>query len=94
MLKVFRAYFNLIVRHRVIGVLLIILGFYLALLNPIFSMLYNEVYTIGFYVPLEPLNYWIEWLFLYGWFTILFALVGVYLIIFGYRYSRSSPKEV
>ena len=80
-------------RQRVIGVLLLILGFYLALLNPIFSILYNEVYTIGFYVPLEPLNYWLEWLFLYGWFTILFAIIGVYLLILGYRYSKSSTKE-
>ena len=80
-------------RQRVIGVLLLILGFYLSLVNPIFSILYNEVYTIGFYVPLEPLNYLFEWLFLYGWFTILFAIIGVYLLILGYRYSKSSTKD-
>ena len=79
-------------RQKVIGILLLILGFYLVLLNPIFSLLFKQVYTIGFYVPLDPLAYWVEWLFMYGWFTILLAVLGVYLIIFGYRYIKRSPK--
>ncbi len=77
-------------RQRVIGILLFIFGLYLALVNPLLSMLFNQVYTIGFYVPLSPLAYWGEWLLLYGWFTILLAVVGVYLIIFGYRYIQKS----
>jgi len=80
-------------RKRVIGVSLFVFGLYLALINPILSMLFNRVYTIGFYVPLEPLSYWVEWLLLYGWFTILFAILGVYLIFYGYRTIKSSPRD-
>ncbi|NVM19846.1 MAG: hypothetical protein HWN80_19240 [Candidatus Lokiarchaeota archaeon] len=80
-------------RKRVIGISLLIFGVYLALVNPIFSILFNQVYTIGFYVPLEPLSYWVEWLLLYGWFTILLAILGVFLINYGYRTMKILPKE-
>ena len=80
-------------RKRVIGVSLLVFGLYLALINPILSMLFNQVYTIGFYVPLEPLAYWVEWLLLYGWFTILLAILGIYLIFYGYRTIKSSPRD-
>ena len=80
-------------RQKAIGLTLLIFGFYLVLLNPIFSMLFNQVYTIGFYVPLEPLVYWGEWLLRYGWLTILLAVIGVYFLIIGYRYVKSSAED-
>jgi hypothetical protein len=49
-------------------------------------MIFNHVYTIGFYVPLDPLAYWSEWLWKY-------AGLGVYLIIIGYRYIIRSTKD-
>jgi hypothetical protein len=56
-------------------------------------MIFNHVYTIGFYVPLDPLAYWSEWLWKYGLFVILLAGLGVYLIIIGYRYIIRSTKD-
>ena len=79
-------------RKKGIGIVLLILGSYFVLINPIFSMLFNQVYTIGFYVPIDPLGYWIEWLFLYGYITIMFVLLGVCLIILGYRFIREAAK--
>lgn len=77
---------------RVIGILLLIFGAYLSLVNPIFSMVFNQVNPIGFYVPIEPLEYWVTWLFMYGYITIMPALLGVCLIIYGYRFIREAAK--
>ena len=80
-------------REKTLGIIYIIVGIYLGIFNPIMSMIFNQVYSIGFYVPIGPLTYWGQWFFLYGWYTVLLAVLGVYLIIIGYRYLKKSPND-
>ena len=80
-------------RKKTLWTIYIIIGLYLSILNPIFSLLFTEVYTIGFYVPLEPLVYWTEWFWKYGLLTLILAGIGVKLVILGYRDIKSSPQK-
>ncbi|KKM25135.1 hypothetical protein LCGC14_1598030 [marine sediment metagenome] len=43
---------------------------------------------------LDPINYWIEWLSMHRWHTILIAIVGLSLIIFGTRYFKIKQEEI
>ncbi|MBA7623207.1 hypothetical protein ES703_30600 [subsurface metagenome] len=67
-----------------------IIGIYLSIINPIFSMLNCRIYTIGYYRPLSPLEYWSEWLWKYGFLVIILAGIGIYLIKIGYRIIKST----
>ncbi len=67
--------------RKSLGILFIIIGIYLLVVNPMLSIFFNQVVPIGFDVVLEPLNYWIEWLMIYGWITIVIAISGLFLIL-------------
>jgi len=92
MLKIARYWFYLAMRKKGMGIVLLIFGSYFVLINPILSMLFFRVYTIGFYVPIDPFSYWIEWLFMYGYIIVMFALLGVCLIILGYRFISEAAE--
>lgn len=80
-------------KKKNLGKIYIIIGIYLFVINPIMSMVFNQVYTIGYYVQLDPLRYWFTWLWMYGWYTIILAGVGAYLINVGYRNIKRSPEN-
>ena len=68
---------------KVLGIILILLGAYLAIGNTALSMIFNYAGPIGFIVPISPLNYWANWFTLYGPMTILVAVIGIFLIKYG-----------
>jgi membrane-associated HD superfamily phosphohydrolase len=59
------------------GIVLLV-GCFLAMINPISSISFAISEVVVF--PYNPLYYWIEWFFMYGWLTILLAIGGGYLI--------------
>ena len=72
-------------RQKVIGITLLILGFYLLLINPIVSYFVHVIFNARIYLPY--FNLWIGALRdLWWWITLLFAGVGVVLIKYGRRY--------
>jgi len=66
---------------KVIKIILIILGIYLLVINPILSILFNMIYSIELGVPIKPIDYWRHWFINLGWITLIIAVVGAYLII-------------
>ncbi|NHJ24448.1 MAG: hypothetical protein EAX89_07735 [Candidatus Lokiarchaeota archaeon] len=74
--------------RKSLGILFIIIGIYLLVVNPMLSIFFNQVVPIGFDVVLEPLNYWIEWLMIYGWITIVIAISWLFLILKGKFYIK------
>jgi len=74
--------------RKSLGILFIIIGIYLLVVNPMLSIFFNQVVPIGFDVVLEPLNYWIEWLMIYGWITIVIAISRLFLILKGKFYIK------
>lgn len=72
----------------------IIIGIYLAIIHPIFSILNNRIFTIGYYIPLTSLEYWSEWLWKYGLLAIVLAGIGIYLIKIGYRIIKSIKDQL
>ncbi len=76
-------------RQKVIGITLLILGFYLILINPIVSFLVHVVFNVRIAVPY--FNLWIDTLReLWWWTALLFAGLGVVLIKYGRRYVLNS----
>ena len=69
------------------GIIFLILGFYLAVINPIMSSLINKVFYLH-YIPTDSLIYWMDWLRVYGLITFIPASLGVYLIIISFRYFK------
>ncbi len=68
-------------RKKTIGIILIIIGFYLSVFNTIMSILLNRVPNSG--SPSDELrNWWIN----FGLSTLIIAGVGVFLIIVGCYY--------
>ena len=70
-------------RKKTKGVILIIIGFFLSFVVGI-GGLFSRVH-IGFGIPVSPIDYWRNWLGIYGWYTIPLAILGLYLIIYGRR---------
>ncbi len=71
-------------RQKVIGITLLILGFYLVLINPIVSFLVHVVFNIRIIIPSNYFIFWINALRdLWLWITILFAGLGVVFIKYG-----------
>ena len=66
-------------RKKVIKIILIFLGIYLLVINPILSILFNTTYPIRLDIPIKPIDYWRNWFINLGW--IIIAGVGVYSII-------------
>jgi len=71
-------------RQNVIGIPLLIIGFYLVLINLIVSFLVHVVFNVRIAIPLNYLNLWIDALRVHWWWiTILFAELGVVFIKYG-----------
>jgi hypothetical protein len=66
---------------KVIKIILIILGIYLLVINPILSILFNTIYPIELGVPIKPIDYWRYWFINLGWITLIIAGSGVNSII-------------
>jgi membrane-anchored glycerophosphoryl diester phosphodiesterase (GDPDase) len=76
-------------RQQVIGITLLIFGFYLVLINPIVSFLVHVVFNVRISVPY--FNLWIDALReLWWWIALLFAGLGFVLIKYGRRYMLNS----
>jgi len=68
-------------RKKTIGIILIIVGFYLSVVNTIMSILLNRVPNGG--SPSDELwNWWIN----FGLSTLIIAGVGIFLIVIGCYY--------
>lgn len=81
------------IQNKTKGIILVIVGFYLLVVNTILSILFGSVYvpcipTPNGYEcpPVDPLTYFGNWLYQYGLVTILIALGGLALIIYGSRH--------
>jgi len=86
MLKVYIAFFYVIMRQKVLGIILLIFGIYLLILNPIASVLIHLVFDLRLALPLNQFMFLIDTLeHLWLWITILFAGVGVVFIKYGRR---------
>jgi hypothetical protein len=75
---------------KLLAIILIIIGGYLLVGNPILSMIFTNVEPIGFDVPINPVNYATSWFLLYGPITILLAGIGVLLVIYGFSMLKRS----
>ena len=80
-------------KKNVKGVILVIVGSYFLFCNTIFSILFDRVYVPCIptpdgpaCIPLDPKTYFELWLTQHGWITILIALGGLALIIYGIRH--------
>jgi len=69
------------------GIIFLILGIYLAVINTVMSLLINKVLYLH-YFPTDPLIYWMDWLRVYGLFTFIPTSLGVYLIIISFRHFK------
>ena len=75
-----------IMRQKVIGIVLLIVGFYLVLINPVLSILIHGVFNLRIVIPANPFTAWIHILeLLWLWITILVAGVGVIFVKYGRR---------
>ena len=73
-------------RQKVIGIVLLILGFYFLVINPVLSILIHGVFNLRIAIPANPFSPWIYTLeHLWLWITILVAGVGVVLVKYGRR---------
>lgn len=81
-------------RKKALGKIYIIVGIYLLIINPIGPLIFSQIYSIAFSIPLYPLANWFEWIMMSGWFVILLAGIGVYLIIIGYRIIKSTKENL
>ncbi|MFW9820404.1 MAG: hypothetical protein ACFFE5_12405 [Candidatus Thorarchaeota archaeon] len=75
-------------RKRIIGSILVIVGFYLLVFNPIMSILFNYAGPIGFDVPISVEDYWRNWFNNYGIITFGIAGIGLCLLIIGLVYLQ------
>lgn len=74
-------------RQKVLGIVLLIFGFYLVLINPIVSVLVHVVFNLRIDIPLNPFTFLIDALRVHWlWITILVVGVGVVLLKYGRRY--------
>jgi len=80
--------------QKALGIFLIIFGAYLVIGNTILSMLFNYAGPIGYYVPISPLNYWLNWWALYGPITLLIAGAGTLLVILGIRVLMRNKRVI
>ena len=72
---------------------MVIVGYYLAIINPISSVGY-AISNIGAFFPYDPLSYWIGWLLMYGGLVITLAIVGICLIKAGNEVIKESKKDL
>ena len=73
-------------RQKVIGIVLLILGFYFLVINPVLSILIHVVFNLSLAFSLNLFTSWIHTLeLLWLWITILVAGVGVVFIKYGRR---------
>jgi len=80
-------------RKKTLGKIYIIVGIYLFIINPISPLIFTPIYSIAFSIPFDPLATlasWYEYLMMSGWFVILLAGIGIYLIKIGYRIIKST----
>jgi len=70
-------------RKKTKGVILIVIGFFLSFFS--IGNLFSYVH-IGYGIPVDPIDYWTNWLINFGWYTIPLVVVGLFLIIYGRRY--------
>ena len=75
-----------IMRQKVIGIVLLIIGFYLVLINPVLSILIHVVFDLRNPYLVDPFTAWNQTLeLLWLWITILVAGVGVVFVKYGRR---------
>lgn len=91
---------RIILRKKVKGAIFLTIGSYLFFVNFLLSILFNRVIEpciptpdgVSCY-PLDPVTYFRIWLIQYGWYTILIALGGLVLIIYGSHYYLKRKKD-
>lgn len=81
-------------RKKAKGKIYIIVGVYLLIIHPIYPLIFTQVSSIAFSIPVDPLAIWFDWLMVFGWFVIFLAGIGVYLIIIGYRIIKSTKENL
>ncbi|TET04215.1 MAG: hypothetical protein E3J90_01435 [Promethearchaeota archaeon] len=69
-------------RKKKIGIIYIIIGIYLLIFSPFLSLVFNQLNSSED----NLLTFLSLWFMETGWFVIMLALLGLYLIIIGNRY--------
>jgi hypothetical protein len=80
-------------KERTKGKIILIVGYYLAIVYPISSVSY-EISRIEAFVPYGPLSSWIWWLLMYGILTLTLVIVGIYFIKVGNKVIKESKKDL
>ena len=81
--------------QKVLGIFLLILGFYFIVINPVLSILIHAVFNLRIAIPLNPFTSWIRVLeLLWLWITILVVGVGVVFVKYGRRNVLYSKEEL
>ena len=87
MLKVYIAFFSVIMRQKVLGTILLIFGIYLLVVNPIVSVLIHFVFDVRLILPMNPFMFLIDTLRMHWlWITLLVAGLGLVFIKYGRRW--------
>ncbi|KKN63777.1 hypothetical protein LCGC14_0498160 [marine sediment metagenome] len=75
-------------RRKIKAAILLIIGFYLSILNTAIVLIIPFHYPMipGAPVIIDPGTYWRAWWSIQGWQVILSVVLGLFLIILGYRY--------
>lgn len=75
-----------VMRQKVIGIVLLIFGFYFLVINPVLSVLIHGVFNLRIAIPANIFTAWIHTLeLLWLWLTILVAGMGVVFVKYGRR---------
>ena len=74
-------------KKTALGIVLLIFGFYLVVINPIVSVLVHVVFNVRIEIPPNPFIFWFDALRLHWlWITILVAGLGVVFVKYGRCY--------
>ena len=78
---------------KLLGIILILLGGYLMIGNTALSMLFNYAGPIGFFVPINSVDYWANFS-LHGPITIFIAVIGVFLVKYGISILKRDQANI
>ncbi|TFG19721.1 MAG: hypothetical protein EU533_06565 [Promethearchaeota archaeon] len=70
-------------RQKTKGIIVIIVGMYLVVMNPIISMIFFQLSEDSFGIEITHIQYWLSWFNIYGSITLIFVIIGAYMIRIG-----------
>ena len=74
-------------RKRTKGIILLTIGIYFVIINPVLSIIFNQVFY-SYNIIIDPMNYWTTWFSNFGALTLIFIIIGAYMIRIGNIYIK------